>query len=134
MLTTTKIDPLHNLDALSTLFNDAYGVLIEATRNAGESAQAVDDARKGLEERKAQILCDYAADPKALGSNEESRKAKLLELCGPERDLVLLAEYADRKFALAVTLAKLDVDACDRQLRILEALATIRQPATVAHA
>src|ERR1035437_3277509 len=114
-----------SLHALSEQMTDLYGQLIEATSKAGETAQVVDDARKGLEEAKAKTLNDYAADPKALGGNEEARKAKLLELCRVERDTLLLGEIEHRGAQLAVTLLNISADGCDRQLRIFEVFAKI---------
>jgi hypothetical protein len=106
------------------LIQDAvYVELAYAIQSAHDTNEAVDAATQNLSERKAQLINDYAVDPKALGTNEDARKAKLRELCTAEHDSLELATRAKRDADLKVTLCRIKVEAADRDLRALEAIA-----------
>lgn len=113
------------LEDLSKTLESAYTLLIEATQTAHEATEAVFAAKSDLARERAAILLANAADPKALGSNEAAREATLADLTAPFVASLRTAEAADRKAGNDQALAKLAVEACRAQLRVLEAAGSL---------
>jgi hypothetical protein len=104
---------------------EAYEHLIEAKKELQAASEAVDAETQNVKEREAHWVSEHAAGQVDLGSNETTRKARLRELTQNELDALELARVTQRRAQLAADIAYLRVEAADRELRVLEAIAKV---------
>lgn len=107
---------------LSDRLTSAHTVLVDATKEALAASEAVLIAKLTLKDAEQRILNDNAADPKALGSNEATRAARIAELTTGEREDLFNAEREDRRLKGARDVAQLRVQAIQDELRAFELL------------
>jgi hypothetical protein len=99
-----------------------YDDLAEAAKAYFEASEDAIQARLALEAAEARVLLENFADIKALGSNEELRKAKLAALTAQEREQVTTLDAAERLAKLNQELARIRVSQAKRELDVLTLL------------
>jgi hypothetical protein len=105
-----------------THLDAVYDDLAEAAKAYFEASEAGIQARLALEAAEARVLLENFADIKALGSNEELRKARLVALTAQERERVTTFEAAERLAKLNQELARIRVSQAKRELEVLTLL------------
>ena len=99
---------------LSNALQSAYTTLIELTGDTQFAESCAAGARLALQSEKQRILAEYAADPKALGSNEQAREATLSQMLTPYGEEVSQAEGALTKRKNLLALQQLEVSTFGR--------------------
>jgi hypothetical protein len=106
--------------ALAATLDAAYRALEVATNLAFASAEDVLTAKQSVKEEEHAILPSYGDNIKALGSNEEQRKAALASRTEEVHMILAGYERDDRAARHELTIAQLRVDAARAQLRVIE--------------
>jgi hypothetical protein len=101
----------------------SYGVLIIAVQEAFKASTVASESRQALKAHQQAVILEHAEDPKALGSNEAARTARIAELTVDSSDHVRLVEVNERLANHKVEIARLELEADHAQLRILELVA-----------
>ncbi len=110
----------YTISDISASLEAAYYHLRQVNEWVHEWTGTVATAERALADRRASIIEDYAADPKALGSNEAARNAVIDSLCIPEREALRKAQDTLRGHRHAQEQARLEVDLWRAQLRCAE--------------
>lgn len=110
----------YNTQQVSEALANAYARLMAYTLAHFKAIDAQTIADRALDEAKQRVLLAHADDPKALGSNEAARKAKIDELTAAELAAVRAAEDGIRKARADQEMARIEVDHYRAQLRCLE--------------
>ena len=113
------------LESLRSRFEEVYYYLRQRTIDVFKANNALVEAEKALEEATDAILVKHADDPKALGSSEVYRKAKIAEMTVNEREETRQAERALQLAKHNVEIARLDVEAARANLRCVEAIISL---------
>jgi nicotinamide mononucleotide adenylyltransferase len=113
------------IESLRSRFEEVYYYLRQRTIDVFKANNALIEAEKALEEATDAILVKYADDPKALGSSEVYRKAKIAEMTVNEREEARQAERAVQLAKHNVEIARLDVEAARANLRCVEAIISL---------
>lgn len=110
----------YNTPQVSDALASAYARLMAYTLAHFKALDAQAEADRALEEAKQRVILAHADDPKALGSNEAARKARIDELTATELAAVRTAEYTLRKARADQEMARIEVEHYRAQLRCLE--------------
>lgn len=108
------------ISELSLRLDEAYYHLTIATRAVQIQASEHAAAQQDLTEARQAVISKHADDPKALGSNEAARNAKLDELTVIERQDLHEKAEALRQARDQQELARLGVESLRAQLRCHE--------------
>ena len=100
--------------------SDARDALYVATMEAEEAAIEELCTRRDLENAKNSVILAHAEDPKALGSNEAARTARITDLTDVERKAFEGAEATTRAKRHTLALAQIDWDYAKLCVRIAE--------------
>jgi len=109
-----------NPTELARHFVDAYDNLGRELAAGFAAAELSNTSRDALELARERVLLQYAPNPKDLGSNEETRKARVAELTHGEAQTARAAEAEERKAKHSIELGRLRVDGLWALLRIVE--------------
>jgi hypothetical protein len=115
-------DRIEELQAMIALRTDDHA---EAMRLAHEASEAVIAETVKLKDAERRIIEDHAADPKKLGSNEETRKARIADMTYDERQELAKAEAKEREAKYLLQLAELRRKETSKGLTILQLLVQV---------
>lgn len=112
-------DSIPTAGQLSRRVEVAYGCVKESTGRVFAANGVLEAARRTLEAARFDVLRKHP-DPKALGSNEDARKAAVAVLVATEADAVHAAQIDVDNANHLLRLHQLEVSAAMAQLRIAE--------------
>ena len=116
---------IYTPEALAQLMQTAYDKLTALTEDVQDAEYQASIARAALATRRAEILVEFGADPKALGANEATREATLSSMLTIEREDLAGQEGFLVGCRNRLTLHQIEIEHLRAQLRIIEVVAVI---------
>ena len=109
-----------NSEEIGTVLAEAYKELRDSTVAAYNQACTLAGAKRAFKTRESEILIKFAADPKVLGPNAETRDAAIKSMMEQEVNNLSMAEQAMAEVSHYVDMARINVESARAQLRVLE--------------